>query len=38
VIADGVTIPTGANYRRCAIVRGPEGLIVAKLDRSDGLR
>jgi NDP-sugar pyrophosphorylase family protein len=32
VLADGVEIPPGATYERCAIVRGPDGLIVAKLD------
>jgi ADP-glucose pyrophosphorylase len=37
VVADGVTIPAGADYRRCAIVKSAESLIVAKLDRGDGL-
>lgn len=32
VVADGAEIPAGAAYERCAIVRGPEELIVAKLD------
>jgi NDP-sugar pyrophosphorylase family protein len=32
VVADGVTIPDGAEYRRCAIVRDGDGLLVARLD------
>ena len=32
VVADGVTIPDGASYRRCAIARQDERLVVAKLD------
>jgi mannose-1-phosphate guanylyltransferase len=31
VLADGVTVPAGARYARSAIVRGPDGLIVAPL-------
>jgi NDP-sugar pyrophosphorylase family protein len=31
VVADGVTIPAGARYHRQAIVRGPDGLLVAAL-------
>jgi NDP-sugar pyrophosphorylase family protein len=32
VLADGVVIPPDARYERCAIVAGPDGLIVAGLD------
>jgi NDP-sugar pyrophosphorylase family protein len=32
IVADGVTIPDHASYTRCAIVRGSDGLVVAKLD------
>ena len=32
VLADGVTIPPAAHYERCAIVQGPGGLVVHKLD------
>jgi NDP-sugar pyrophosphorylase family protein len=32
VLADRVVIPPGVRYERCAIVAGPDGLIVAKLD------
>ena len=32
VVADGVAIPDGAEYRRCAIVRGGDGLLVSALD------
>ena len=32
VVADGVSIPDGAQYRRCAIVQAGGELIVAKLD------
>jgi NDP-sugar pyrophosphorylase family protein len=32
VLADAVVIPAGARYERCAIVAGPDGLIVSKLD------
>jgi NDP-sugar pyrophosphorylase family protein len=33
IVADGVTIADHASYARCALVRGPEGLVVANLDR-----
>lgn len=33
IVADGVTIADGASYNRCAIVRGPDGLVVADLER-----
>jgi NDP-sugar pyrophosphorylase family protein len=32
VLADGVVIPAGAEYHRSAIVAGPDGLIVSRLD------
>lgn len=32
VVADGVSIPAAASYRRCAIVRHNGGLVTAKLD------
>lgn len=33
IVADGVTIADHASYTRCALVRGPDGLVVANLDR-----
>jgi NDP-sugar pyrophosphorylase family protein len=32
VVADGVSIPGGAEYRRCAIVRDGDALVVSRLD------
>jgi ADP-glucose pyrophosphorylase len=32
VVADGVTIPGGSEYRRCAIVQHAGALVIAKLD------
>ena len=32
IVADGVTIPDGAEYRRCAIVRDGDALVVSQLD------